>query len=316
MQESFEPNYLLKTWLKFTNAARHKKYKQHYSHYKITNKLAAFADAGLVVTIDEIIAKAKNDSAINVLHNGNAGDIIYCLPLLKKLNEITGKSVNLVLKINEPLKIGDGYEHPLGSVMLNQGMVDGLKPLLASQSYINEIAVFHDNKIHLDLTLFREAGFALDKGNIARWNSFITGININLGNAWISVEPDKKFAGSIVLARSSRYNNALVSYSFLSNYKNVVFVGVESEYSEMKNDIPGLKWQQVNDFLQLAEIIAGCKLFIGNQSFPYSLAEGLKVNRLLEVFYQIPNVMPEGPGGYDFCFQKHFEWLVNDLMKH
>jgi len=313
MQKNFKPNNLKKIWLKLTQKEKYKKYKQHYSHHKLTSKLQKFVGANLDTTIDEIFIKAENDPAINVLHNGNAGDIIYCLPLLKRLCEINPKPVNLILKINEPLKISDGYEHPLGNVMLNQKMVDNIIPLLTAQSYINKVEIFEEHLIHLDLTLFRKAGFALDKGDIARWNFFTSGINANISEAWLKVKPDPEFADFIVLSRSSRYNNALIDYSFLSKYAQIVFVGVKAEYEEMKKCIPGLRWRQVNDFLELAEIIAGCKLFIGNQSFPYSIAEGLKVRRLLEVFYQIPNVMPEGGNGYDFCFQKHFEWLVEQF---
>ncbi|MDB4902738.1 MAG: hypothetical protein JWQ63_2019 [Mucilaginibacter sp.] len=313
MQKDFRPNQLKKTWLKLTNKEDYKKYKQHYSHHKLTSKLQKFADANLDTTIDEILINATNDPEINVLHNGNAGDIIYSLPIIKTLFEIAAKPINLILKINEPLTIGNGYEHPLGNVMLNEKMVDGLMPLLDAQNYLNNAATFAKQKIHVDLTLFRKAGFALDKGDIARWNFFITGITPNLSEVWLKVKPNPDFADFIVLARSSRYNNALIDYSFLSKYRQIIFVGVKTEYEEMKKSIPGLQWQQVEDFLELAEIIAGCKLFIGNQSFPYSIAEGLKVKRLLEVFYQIPNVMPTGNNGYDFCFQKHFEWLVKQF---
>ncbi len=82
----------------------------------------------------------------------------------------------------------------------------------------------------------------------------------------------------------------------------------------MKKSIPNLVWQPVVNFLELAAVIAGSKLFIGNQSFPFSIAEGLKATRLLEVYHRIPNVIPEGKNGYDFYFQKHFEYLVENLV--
>ncbi|MGZ3872249.1 MAG: hypothetical protein ACXVJD_04995 [Mucilaginibacter sp.] len=313
MSENFKPNPVKKIWLKLIDKEKYKQYKRYASHHKLTHKLVKFVEEGHDATIDEIVDRAKNDGEINVLHSGNAGDIIYSLPLIKKLFEITRKPINVLLKLNEPLKIADGYEHPLGAVMLNTNMAERLIPLLVAQDYLNDAVIFDDQNVHLDLTLFRKAGFALDKGNIARWNFFTTGITPDLATAWLSADPDKNFAGKIVLARSSRYNNALIDYGFLSNYKNVVFVGVKSEYQEMQKSIPGLKWQEVNDFLDLANLIAGCKLFIGNQSFPYAVAEGLKVKRLLEVYYQVPNVMPEGANGFDFCFQKHLEWLVAKL---
>jgi len=315
MQNKFRPNQTKKIWLKLTDNEEYKRYKRNYSHYKIASKLQRFLDEGLDTTPDQIIERSSDGPYINAFHTGNAGDIIYALPVLKALFELSGKQVNLLLKLNEPLNIGNGFEHPLGSVMLNQNMFDGLKPLLEGQSYIGQVNVFNNERTDIDLTLFRKSGFVLDRSDIARWNFFTSGVNADLSLPWLKVKPDQSFSGDIVLARSSRYNNALIDYSFLSKYKNLVFVGVESEYKEMKQSIPDLKWRQVKNFLELAEVIAGCRLFIGNQSFPYSIAEALKTPRLLEVFYQAPNVMPSGPGGYDFCFQRHFEWLVERLGK-
>ena len=63
----------------------------------------------------------------------------------------------------------------------------------------------------------------------------------------------------------------------------------------------------------MASIINGSKLFIGNQTFAFSLAEGLKVNRVLELYYAAPNVIVEGKGGHDFFYQPHFEKAVETL---
>src|SRR6202012_2144105 len=216
----------------------------------------------------------------------------------------------LLLKLGEDLRLLPGDSHPLNNVMLNQAMADNLVPLLNSQHYINETQIYNNQEINLNLSLFRETGLELDKGNIARWNFYITGINADLTKPWISVQPDNEFADSIVVARSSRYNNPFVNYSFLGDYDKVVFVGVKQEYNQMKKSLPKLYWHKVNNFLELAKVISGSKLFIGNQSFPFSVAEGLKAVRLLEVYHRSPNVIPEGGNGYDFYFQKHFEYLV------
>ena len=67
------------------------------------------------------------------------------------------------------------------------------------------------------------------------------------------------------------------------------------------------------NFYDLARIIAGCKFFIGNQSFPFALAEGLKVKRVLELYFECPNVIPAGEHAYDFCYQEQFEKIVKQL---
>ncbi|RYE27215.1 MAG: hypothetical protein EOP45_01925 [Sphingobacteriaceae bacterium] len=99
----------------------------------------------------------------------------------------------------------------------------------------------------------------------------------------------------------------------MKNYDHTIFIGVKSEYEDMQKAIPNLKTIQVKNFLELAQIIAGCKVFIGNQSFPYSVAEGLKVPRILEAYYHLAHVIPEGENAHDFYYQNHFESLVKQL---
>jgi len=56
--------------------------------------------------------------------------------------------------------------------------------------------------------------------------------------------------------------------------------------------------------------IAGCQFFISNQPYLFSIAEALKVKRLLEVCFQSPNLSVEGIDGFDFCYLPQFENLV------
>jgi ADP-heptose:LPS heptosyltransferase len=77
--------------------------------------------------------------------------------------------------------------------------------------------------------------------------------------------------------------------------------------------IPQLEYRGVSNFLEMASVIKGSMFFIGNQSFPFSIAEGLKKRRLLEVYHRSPNVIVEGAEGYDFVYQPQFEKIVSDL---
>jgi hypothetical protein len=51
-------------------------------------------------------------------------------------------------------------------------------------------------------------------------------------------------------------------------------------------------------YRELAQLIAGSKLFIGNQSFPFALAEAMKCPRVLEVCPICPNCIPQSDNGY------------------
>lgn len=308
-------NLLSKLLLKYTNKNAYKEYKWELKNYHQQSFFCEFKGDKRLNSLTKIKNLLNSHNEINVNHSGNAGDIIYALPTLRKLHELTCAKINLYLRLNQPLVLSGALSHPLGNVMLNEKMVDLLTPLLLKQDYINLVQPYTNQNIHIDLDFFRSGVFPLDRGNIARWCGYITGVSPDLWQRWLTVEPNEKYSNTILLARSGRYQNSLLDFSFLKKYTNIKFVGVSSEYEEMKKYIPNLEWAQIDNFLELAEIIAGCKFFIGNQSFPFSIAEGLKVPRILEVTFEVINVIPEGPNGYDMLYQEHFEDLVAKLAE-
>ncbi|MGI4750975.1 MAG: hypothetical protein ACRYFB_10090 [Janthinobacterium lividum] len=308
-------NLAKKLWLKFYNPVLYKQYKWELRNYTEQEVLNFFTGTNRLDTREKIIETAQKNKSLNIIHSGNAGDVIYSLPTIKKIHEITGVPINLYLRLNQPLPtpIYSTTSHALGTVMINQKMADMLFPLFSLQNYINESSAYNNQKIHIDLDFFRSKTIKLKNSNIARWYSYTTGITPELWKPWLKVEPNYSYADKIVLARSERYRNSTIKYSFLKDYKNTVFIGVKSEYEDMKKAIPDLKWLQVKDFLEMTQIIAGCKFFIGNQSFPYAIAEGLKSPRILEAYYHVADVIPEGENAHDFYYQNHFESLVKEL---
>lgn len=256
----------------------------------------------------------ESEAELNFLHSGHLGDIIYAIPAIYCLAK--GKPINLFLKLNEPVKdFIKSMTHPNGNVMLTNTSVKLLQPLILKQKQFKKCEAHNNQKIHYDLTLFRNLPFDYRMGSITRWYFLTFGISTNLSNAWLSVKPNIVYKNFIVIARSKRYRTPLITYSFLKKYLDIVFVGVQEEFIDMQKEIPHITFVSVQNFLELAEIIAGCKIFIGNQSFPFSLAESLKVKRVLETFPQCPNVIPEGENAYDFCYQPQFEKIIEDLHK-
>ncbi|HEY4322833.1 MAG TPA: hypothetical protein VGN20_02575 [Mucilaginibacter sp.] len=304
-----------KLWLKNTNRNQYKLYKWESKNYQLHELSLFLTGEDRLNTTEKIKEFANTNKVLNINHSGNIGDIIYALPTIKKIYELTGIQINLYLKLGQPRILPQYMSHPLGSVMLNQKMVDMLSPLISSQSYIEKCEVYDNQFIHINLDVFRSQAIPLDKANIARWCGYITGVTPELWKSSITVTPNVEYKNNIVIARSERYRNLSISYSFLKKYDNLIFVGIKSEYDDLRKSVPGLQWKQVNDFLGLAQIIAGCKFFIGNQSFPFAIAEGLKVPRVLEAYYEMPNVIPEGENAYDFFFQEHFESLVDNLNR-
>jgi hypothetical protein len=300
---------LQKWYLKYTNNAQYKKYKIAKQQESLFwNKSDAYF-AMLSANLKHPSLENNNKPEITFLHSGNCGDIIYALPTILTLKK-NGKA-SIFLNTN-PKKVHELY-HTSDYVSFNEGMATMLKPLLLFQPEIGTCEIYKDQNIDYDLDVFRSYTFLQDRGSISRWYFYVFGISAPLYNPWLVAPKDLSVNDCIIIARSKRYRNPLIDYSFFRKYPNIIFIGIEEEYDDIKLMIPSIKWRKVVDFLEMASLINSCKFFVGNQSFPFSLAEALKVNRILEVYYKIPNVIVEGAGANDFMYQPQFESLVERL---
>lgn len=283
--------------------------RKSYRRIKLEKKSQKFIERSNALRID---FPPEDKGTYSFMHSGNAGDIIYALPTIYALADRA--EANLYLNLDRPIeysKIRGG--HPLGNVLLNHTMFSMLRPLLLSQPQITRCEAYDGQNVDYNLDIFRESPFSLSAGNIARWYFLHFGINADLGKPWLQVEPNPAVSDYIVIARSLGYHSPGIDHSFLKKYGKLLFVGLPEEFDAMKQRVPNLEYHPVSDFLELARIIAGCRFFIGNQSFPFSIAEALKVRRVLEVCYLCPNVIVEGSNGYDFCFQPQFEKIIERL---
>lgn len=252
----------------------------------------------------------KNE--VSFLHYGHLGDIINCLPIIKEISK--NKSCSLFIQENKPIP---GHvvtkDHPFGSVYLNKNAIAKLIPLLKKQSYLKKVEIYSNQEIDVDLNFFREVPINFNIDSI-RWYFHLTGCFPDLSKNYLDVEPHTNFKNYIIIMRSLRRQNKFIDYSFLSNYERIVFLGLKDEFDDLKIKIKNLEHYDSKDFLELAMIIKNSKLFIGNLSFGYALAEALKVPRLLESGPNFPLVYPNGANAYDFYFQNHFENLVKRML--
>jgi len=253
---------------------------------------------------------------INVKHSGNSGDIIYSLPSLLGLKQ-QGKfdKINFYVHLNVPM--GYSAPHPLGNVLMNEDFYLKMKPLLESQSYINKVAIYNNEKIDIDLDIFRSIPINLTSFSIPRWYMlFIIGTTYDLSIPWINVEIDETFKDKIMISRNKRVYSQHINYNVLNQYSDkIVFIGVEKEFVDFRIQCPNAKhFYCAIDFLDLAKKIKGCKGFIGCQGFPFTLAEAIKVNRLLETNNFAPNNIPEGGKHYEALFQQEFDYWARVII--
>jgi hypothetical protein len=212
---------------------------------------------------------------LNVLiDNSKMGDIIYLLPVVKCLSI----PVSLFIK---PWRFS---------------LWDGIFILLESQNYILESRRWKEQ--HIDRHLeWRSHWRKSVKSNYFEWNiayNMLKCFGLPTHHAdfpWIQVEPKKE--NRVIINRSFNYRNKDFPWSFfLQNYDDVVFVGLFSEYENFLQ-FGKVPYRPVKDCLELAQLIAGSELFIGNQSMSYALAESLKVNTIQETDFNIPNCVFE-----------------------
>ena len=232
-------------------------------------------------------------------HSGNAGDIIYSLNAIRSACILYDKDAILYLKLDEPIQLHPSFKHPLGGVMLNRYMFDNLRPLLLECDFIEDVVIYTNQKVDYDLDSFRKIGFNLGAGDIKKWYLYAhPELQYHYSNEQVFCKSLNKnyWPGDfIVLNRSERYNNGQIDYSILNQVQlPIYFVGTDTEFAIMKNIVWDLQHKKVANFLELKDFIAYSKLFIGNQSMCYSIAEQVDTNRLLEVFFGCPNVITEG----------------------
>lgn len=257
-------------------------------------------------------------------HSGNLGDTLAALPALKEFNAKTGKKIIFYLVIGQKAFYYKGAKHPVkdtggDNVMLNKYMFDMAKPLLMKQPFIEDVREWKGEEVEINLDIIRETFVNMPYGSISRWYFYIyPDLACDLADKWLTVPSTKKDLAKrkIIINRTQRYLNPLIDYKFLKKYEeHLIFAGVPKEHElfckKYKIDIPLLK---VNNFLELAQAIKQCKVFLGNQSQAFQLAEGQKTPRIVELCYFAPNVIPFGKNGYDFYGQKSLEYYVEKLF--
>ncbi len=205
--------------------------------------------------------------------------------------------------------------HPSGNVYLDERIVNLLLPLLKNQNFINKCGIYQGEDIDIDLDFFRDIPIDI-RFHSVRWYMHLTGVQIDMSAPFLESDNHHSIKNNIIIVRSPRYRNDFINYNFLNKIKEkIICIGLKKEYEDLKQNIQQLEFYNCKDFLELSRIIKSCRLFIGNECFAYSVAEGLKVPRLLEASPDFPVVFPIGNKGYDFYHQIHFEKLFEKLYE-
>ena len=267
-------------------------------------------------------------NTIAYLHNCNAGDLICALPAIRSAHRKCGKKAVIYQQLNVPGHYYEGAIHSVRDesgvqVTMNLHIYNMLRPLLLAQDYIADFLVFEEGMINkndiVDLTKIRDkVNVNIPYGSLLSWIPLLAApLACDISEPWIDFVGLNDIAKNrILINRTQRYTNPAIKYDFLKKFQSeLLFVGTELEHALFckENDLnfPRL---EIDNFLDLAEIMKMCRFFIGNQSFPWNLANGLGISRILEQCYYAPNCQAFiGPENYGFLSQPNLEYFFEEL---
>ncbi len=238
-------------------------------------------------------------------HSGTLGDILYSLYFCKELTEELNEKMHFHIQTNIPVNfLNTGWNHPYKNVRMPTKNAQLLESLFKYQNYINEFSYGDEvpnveNLINLDD--YRKLNINGDAGDIRGYYYNLTPIHLKR-EFWkpiLSVQKNNKYQNKIILISTERYQNILINYKHLEQFKDLfVFMGTKHEHELFCQKYFNVEYDQFIDFKDAAEKMCGAIGVIGNLSGLYSLAECLKCNRILvssEVIKKLDNKIMFGP---------------------
>ena len=221
-------------------------------------------------------------------HSGAFGDLIYSLPIVKHFG-----GGDFYLHLNQIDWIGQHYygspPNPFHQGRLTEQDFEFMKSFMLSQNYINSFEVMNPktHAISHNLDKFR-VPFVGHPDNYINIYSSVFGLNPAdtvkaASTPWLTVPEPKKFEGkNTVINRTQRWipNTPGDAWKELRTQlgDTAVFVGLPEEHQAFEQAIDWkIDFHPTHDMLELASIIAGADIFVGNQSQCYALAAGLGV---------------------------------------
>lgn len=257
---------------------------------------------------DKRLDELKQKGNLSGFHSGDMGDVCYGIPLFKK--------IGIKKLILNPFKWW-------GTKFTKQNC-RFIKPLLESEGFEVEILDDPEKIISYDIDLdrFRNIGESLLFEHLgvtqgkAQLEYFLP-----MYQPWLKNEQKNKQA-RVVINQSMRYPSSFFQWTpILLMLKKLnekaVFVGLFDEFEDFLAKHPEgkgiVEYYPVLDALELKKVIAGADVFIGNQSFAYSIAEGLKVNRIQASCEYNNNSMPFTDNGLGVINEKGMQTAIGRL---
>ena len=200
------------------------------------------------------------------LHSGRLGDVIYSLPTIQALGG------------------GHLYLRPEPRLAFSHAAASSAISLLRSQPAITGASLWCGQRPDFLLDQFRNKrhdGLNLVDAHLKAFDAE----RIPSEEGWLTVDGPQEHGHDVIFARSLERPGLprfwLDLYELLG--RDAAFVGTRAEHRAFCRQYGTIRFLERANLLELARVIAGAKLFVGNQSCPYAIAEGLGVPAILQV---------------------------------
>lgn len=222
--------------------------------------------------------------------SGDLGDVIALLPIIRHLG-----GGHLI--IGPHIGLGEPRE-PMTEQRANL-----IIPLIAAQPYIESVKFGQKNMsvITHDFSLFRAHAQAKKGESLTAWQARAMGIKGEIDMApWLTVDqPASASQGRAVVSRSERYHNPCFDWSAIRQcFPNPMFVGTAREHRKLIEIVGQIDHAPTDNLMDVARLIAGSELFIGNQSSPCWIAMGLGHRMIQETCTWVDNSIVPRPNAW------------------
>jgi hypothetical protein len=206
------------------------------------------------------------------------GDCINSLMVCKRNYEIFGFKAKIFLS-----NIGCSFEKGLDFTY------NELYPILEKQEWFDSFELYENQNIDINLLLFRNSNLLYrDNWLNIFLKTFLDEKKIPKDYKWIEIsEKDDSLKDVLLINRSVRMllseKSSKKYEELIKNNENAKFICFDEEqYNnfKFKNKIKMLKVSSLYDFFIK---INSCKLFLGNQSSPTTIASSLNIPRIVEL---------------------------------
>ena len=183
-------------------------------------------------------------------------------------------------------------------------LVHLLKRLVEAQPYMKEFRSWNDG----DTREWDSGGFRLallhrhNQTLLSAYRNHFKSIYPDMlcgdgTKAWLTCSMSPRSAGRVVINRTERYRNPFFPWKdIIDTYGDrLMFIGTKAEHNMFCVDFGNVDFEPTRDMLDVAELIRGSLLFIGNQSCANAIAEGLKHDLIQETSLEIPDCVFNRP---------------------